>query len=303
MSNPDFPLPWGYLWQYKFIEWVQSFHSANLDRVAGSLTSLGIESFYILALPILFWSVHKRIGLRITYIFLTGMFMNAWLKNVFHIVRPIGVPGIQSGYLWSATSYSMPSSHAQGPMMFWTMVAKWVQRKWVYVFGIVLVALIGLSRVYLGLHWPMDVIVGWAIGLVVGLVGWQLGKWWTYRNYAFQVRLFAAIAVPVTLAILHTSAQAHQFAAYLFGIGVGAVVEGQWLNTELDALVWKRICAALIGIGGVIALQYAVKWPSEANGWPIVRNICIGLWATLFAPSVFLQCGLYRRGERDDIAT
>lgn len=302
MSNPDFPLPSGYLWQYKWMIWIQSFHSPVLNKLAVWATTLGVESFYILALPILFWSVHKRHGLRVMYVFLTGMFINAWLKSVFHIVRPIGVPGIKSGAVWSATNYSMPSGHAQGPMMFWAMVARWAQRSWIYVFGIVLVAVIGVSRIYLGLHWPIDVIVGWALGLFIGVIGWQIGKWWTYRNYSFQVRLFAAVAVPVGLAVVHSSAQAHAFAAYLLGIGVGAVCEGRWLRTEIDSFIWKRVCAGLIGIGGVIALQYAVKWPTDSTVLSLFRNVCIGLWAALGAPSVFLQCGLYRRGDGDDVA-
>ncbi len=295
MIVPDFPMPHGLLWQYKILVYIQSFQSPMLDKAATWLSALGIESFYIFVLPVIFWGIHKRNGLRLAYIFLASMFFNAWLKAVFHLVRPIGIPGIRSTYMSSATSYSMPSGHAQGPMTFWTIVSRIVKRRWIIAAGTVLVLAIGLSRLYLGLHWPMDVILGWVLGLVIGLIGWALAKWWTYRQIAFPVKLFLAIAFPVLLYAFHHDELGAGFAAFLLSIGVGAVIEGEWLCCELDKELWKRFCVIVIGIAGLIAIQWGMKWTSGSTAWLMVRDIVIGIWATLIAPWIFVLCGLYHR--------
>jgi len=61
----------------------------------------------------------------------------------------------------------MPSAHAQNAVAVWGEVAGWGNRLWLTVLAIGLMLLIGLSRVYLGVHFPTDVLAGWSIGLVV----------------------------------------------------------------------------------------------------------------------------------------
>jgi undecaprenyl-diphosphatase len=298
LYKPDFPMPSGYVWQYEFIRWLQSMCTPTMDQYMKWLSMLGVESFYVVVLPILFWSINKRMGLRIAYVFLTSMYANAWLKEAIGVVRPVGIPGIRSLYVESATSaYSLPSGHAQGPMTFWLMIGKWIRKKWLWPFLILLVFAIGCSRLFLGLHWPLDVLVGWGLGLVFGLAGWSMGKWWTYREYAFNIRLALAVAIPVALLLVHRGSTAAEYAALLLGLGVGAVLESEYVCVDIDPAWWKRICTAVIGIAGMIALKWVIKWSSDSTVWLVVRDTLIGLWATLGAPYVFHKCGLYRRGE------
>lgn len=196
MSIPSFPLPNGFGWQYHFILWIQSFHTPLLDKLATWLSWLGTESAYLIVLPILFLAVNRTLGMRLAYVFVTSMFVNAWLKDALQIARPIGVPGIRSGYISSATGLSMPSGHAQGTMTFFAGISKWTKRRFVMWLGIVLVAGIGLSRIYLGLHWPLDVLVGWGVGLVIGVAGWQIGRWWSYRQVPFAYAVAFAVLFP-----------------------------------------------------------------------------------------------------------
>ncbi len=295
MQDPGFPMPYGLLWQYHVLVYIQSFHLPIFDKISVWISWLGTETFYVFVLPIVFWGIHKRNGLRLAYIFLLSMFFNAWLKSVFSLVRPIGIPGIRSGYIASATSYSMPSGHAQGPMTFWTIIGRWSKRKWVIVAASIFVFAISLSRLYLGLHWPMDVVVGWVIGLFAGLLGWSIAKWWTYRSLTFPVRLFFALVVPLFMLAIHHDRIGSEFAAFLLSIGIGAIFEERWLCCELDKKIWKRVCVIIIGIAGLIAIQWGLKWTPGGTVWLMVRDIAIGFWATLLAPWIFIACGLYHR--------
>lgn len=308
MSLEELKLPSGYDWQYKWLLWIQSFHSPRLDTLAHILSSLGIEWFYILALPVVFWSINKTIGLRLAYTFLFSMFVNGWIKDTVHVARPIGVPGIRSQYLSSTGgTWSFPSGHAQGPASFWTLLSFWVGKVWFWAFALLLIFAIGISRLYLGLHWPVDVLVGWVLGLLIGALGWLIGRWWTYRQYAFPIRMGFALAIPIAGIIYHPGPSAVAYACLLLGIGVGALLEERWWGLVMDSSVWKRICSAIIGLAGLIALYLAFGWAawhwstgSETLAytlWISIRDLAMGVWGTLGAPYLFLQSGLYHRRE------
>lgn len=291
---PDFPLPDGYLWQYNLLLWIQSHATPQLDEAAKWISQAGVEKFYLFALPVVFWCIHRTVGLRLAYVFLASMYSNEWLKYAVGVARPIGVPGIRSLYTQTANGvYSMPSGHAQGPMTFFVVLGKWVRRRWFWALAALLVAAIGLSRLYLGLHWPADVLAGWGLGLVFGLAGWWIGKWWTYRAFAFGIRMTMAILIPAILLLAHRGNLSAEYAAVLLGLGVGAVLEGKYLRSEIQPEIWKRVCAGMIGVAGLIALKWVVKWPQDTM-WYEIQGVLMGLWGTLGAPYLFVRCGLYR---------
>ena len=88
------------------------------------------------------------------------------LKNLTGIPRPLGA---------SAGGFSFPSLHTASYMVFWGTLIFWIRTsnksKWlkdaVYVLGIILILLVGYSRIYLGEHWPIDVAGGYIIGLSI----------------------------------------------------------------------------------------------------------------------------------------
>ncbi|WAH36665.1 phosphatase PAP2 family protein [Alicyclobacillus dauci] len=297
MATPDFPLPKSLSWQYHFILWIQSFHVTWVDNVATVLSYLGTDSFYMFVLPVVFLAVSRKNGLRLAYVFLTSMFFNAWLKSALHIARPIGVPGIRSGYISSATGLSMPSGHAQGTMTLFVALSRWFSRKWIMWVGVVLVFGIGFSRVHLGLHWPMDILVGWGLGLFLGSAGWIIGRWWSYRGIPFQLALFFSIIFPAVLLYFNHDPLGSEYATFMFAIGTGSTLERKYVHCDLDGRWWKRICAAVIGLGGMVAIQWILQNHLLDLPWRLVRDLLIGWWTTILAPWLFLKIDLYKSEE------
>lgn len=302
MTLPKFPLPDGYGWQYHFILWVQSFHTPWMDHVATILSYLGTESAYLFILPILFLAINRKLGLRVAYVFLTSMFVNSWLKVAFHVARPIGIPGIRSGYIKSATGLSMPSGHAQGTMTFFVALSRWLQRKLVLWLGVFLVFAIGLSRIYLGLHWPTDILVGWVLGLLLGLFGWTIGRWWTYRQVPFSLAMVFSVLFPLLLAVINRSETSLEYATFLFAIGAGSLLEKQFVHSEMNSDWWKRVCVVVISVGGMVAIQWGLQSHLIDEPWKLVRDLLIGGWTTIGAPWVFLKIGLYDLKDEDSLA-
>jgi membrane-associated phospholipid phosphatase len=127
---------------------------------------LGTEQFYLLFIPILYWCIDTTIGLRVSLILGVSNCLKEVLKLVFHQPRPFWYnEAVQARAL--ETSFGIPSGHALLAAAVWGMLAASAKRKWVRVIALLLILLIGLSRLYLAVHFPTDVVFGWLIGFLL----------------------------------------------------------------------------------------------------------------------------------------
>lgn len=127
---------------------------------------LGQPEFYLLAISILYWCWDPRLGLRLGLLIGISGGLNEALKVAFHLPRPYWVsPEVRA--LGSHSSFGLPSAHAQGAVTFWGLIAADVRQTWLSLVAVAMIFLIGVSRVVLGVHFPTDVLAGWAIGVIV----------------------------------------------------------------------------------------------------------------------------------------
>lgn len=152
--------------------------SAALDITSlGSATVLGLTVFAVAGFLLLqgLW----RRALFVTAASLGGWFLNGTLKEVFQRARPDVVP-----HLREAMSLSFPSGHAMtSAAVYLTLGALSMhiaQRRLIKVYCITVAmlatALVGVSRVYLGVHYPTDVLGGWLLGLSWALLCWMIER-------------------------------------------------------------------------------------------------------------------------------
>jgi undecaprenyl-diphosphatase len=146
---------------------VHSFANPGLTAMMRGISSVGTPNVLIaLSLPTIVWLV-RRGRTRTVLVFCLTMagaeVLDQILKLMFHRARPSPFFGLAE-----PMGYSFPSGHALVSFAFfgaWVIFAKpW--RWWHYIAAAVPVAAIGLSRIYLGVHYPTDVLGGWAAGLV-----------------------------------------------------------------------------------------------------------------------------------------
>jgi len=151
---------------------LKRMHTPLLDRIMTVITFLGEpEVLLIIAVSLAIWLLlkHRRPEATMLGIGVVGAGgLNYWLKELFHRERPA---------LWERTVdvryYSFPSGHAMVSMVVYGLIGyllatrfHQVKRVWVFSGSILLILAIGLSRLYLGVHWPSDVVAGYAAGLV-----------------------------------------------------------------------------------------------------------------------------------------
>lgn len=113
--------------------------------------------------PLLICGMRKS-ALWLLLVVIGGTLLNLGLKQIFAAPRPELLP-----HLDIVHSYSFPSGHSAGNMIFFGALALLAGRRLAYGAAAMVVALIGVSRVWLGVHWPSDVTAGWIEGL-----GWLI---------------------------------------------------------------------------------------------------------------------------------
>ena len=108
----------------------------------------------------LIWAGHRRSAMWLAGMMAVGTLLNLALKQAFAAPRPDLLP-----HLDLVHTYSFPSGHSAGNMMFFGALAMLAGRRGAYWGAAVVILLIGVSRVWLGVHWPSDVLAGWVEGL------------------------------------------------------------------------------------------------------------------------------------------
>ena len=163
---------------------VRYFSTPPVDRIMIVITDLGFGTTYfaLIAAVVLLLAWRRRwLALRALMICLAGgVVLNYVLKNLFERVRPDFLRVVD------AAGYSFPSGHAMVSLCFYGMVGfllartlrHGAQRVAVLIGVSLLVAAIGISRIYLGVHYASDVVAGYAAGFMWLTLCISLLIWW-----------------------------------------------------------------------------------------------------------------------------
>ena len=154
-----------------FLIWLQQFRSGFTDALFVGASALGAEEAYMALLTAIYLCVGHRFGFHLFVMFLASAYSNSQLKALADTHRPFLLhPQLNPLYPGSAEGQSFPSGHAQNAAVVWGIIAIRQRSARVRVAIIALVLLIALSRLYLQVHWPVDVIGGLASGLLLVLI-------------------------------------------------------------------------------------------------------------------------------------
>ncbi|MBC8248227.1 MAG: phosphatase PAP2 family protein [Anaerolineales bacterium] len=287
-------IPWG----TEAILWVQSFSNPFLDALLAAATLLGDEEFYLIFLPLIYWCFNKRTGIRLAYVVLLSTYLNLCLKDLFGIPRP---DDARIRFLRKETTPSFPSGHAQGAVVTWGYLASQWQNRAFWAAVVVLVFLTSLSRVYLGVHFPQDVVGGIVIGVLYLLAfNWVTAKWrGTLARLPLVVKASLSVLFPIALVIAHPTENTAMAIGALSGMGLGFLLEDKFVGFSADGLWWKRVLRFLVGLILVIVFYVGLKAvfptgaaPSLALAWRAIRYGIVGVVGTFVAPWVFVKATL-----------
>lgn len=267
---------------------IQTMVGPFWDQVFYWVTEFYSEDAYMAILPVLFLVADKRLARYFATVFLFNHWLNTGLKHVLDAPRPPEELW-RPGFAKTAIGGGMPSGHSQGPLLFWGAVALEVQRRWVTVLVILVILAIGFSRLYGGVHWPADVLVGWTLGLLMLLI-FHRGKAFMTRalsEWTLPMRLLPAVVVPVvTLAIFHSASDSYAACGAWLGLWVGSLIEERYVGYQARHYgVVRLVLHALLGVAVLFGLRVGLKMVlGESDIASFGRYILIGLAATLVVP-------------------
>jgi membrane-associated phospholipid phosphatase len=298
-------------------------------------TFLGSENFFLLVLPALYWCIDMNLGIRIGFILLVNASLNETLKLAFHGPRPYWYSTKVKAFI-AESSFGVPSGHSQNSVGVWGMLASHIERNWAWVAAVLVMFLIGLSRLYLAVHFPQDVLLGWGIGALVlwlFIHYWERVEGWLEKLQLNEQIMFAfgisigLIALSGIMLILwinwilpvvwiqnataafpnepfnsETLSPTISSAATLFGLAAGLA----WLKSrggyDVYGSVWLRSVRYVLGIAGMLAIYLGLKtiFPDGetfvAYIFQYIRYALIGVWVSALAPMLFIRFNL-ARGE------
>ncbi|MGI6364755.1 MAG: phosphatase PAP2 family protein [Bacillota bacterium] len=291
-----------------FIVWIQQYSSPVLDSIFKAITFLGNEEYYILSIPLLYWLYDKKFAIRFGIFFLMNAYLNSFLKHIFKVARPPKeLHKIEQG------GYSFPSGHAQGNTSFWGYLAVQIKRSWAYILAAAVFCLVAFSRVYLGVHFPSDIIAGICIGLTWITLYELIARRLKLELNLGQWFLASAVFCAVFLAI-HPVGDGPLTMGFMLGALWGYRLEREYVGFNPRGNWWQGILKAAIGIVGLFALRMGIKPvllsilnnPQEATSLyhvaTFIRYFVLGLWITLAAPWLFRLIRLEKGQGAEEIA-
>lgn len=261
-----------------FLKLLAHFRSPFWDQVVAAVTMLGEETFFMLLGLAVFWCISKKWGYRFLAIGLSGTIINQLLKAIFLIPRPWVLDPtftIVESAREAATGYSFPSGHTQSAATVFGTIAVWLNRKWSTVICILLILAVGFSRMYLGVHTPLDVSVSFLTGAVTVLSFMilfrkaeanpkkELRIWLLTLVMGLTLVAYVMFAPVTERNIAEFDAHGVESAWKLFGT-LGGVVLAWWLDQkyihfETKAVWWVQACKLVIGLALVMGVRIALK--------------------------------------------
>lgn len=188
----------------------------------------GNEEFFLMIMPALFWCVDAGTGLRVGVMLLVSGGLNGILKLAYHGPRPYFFdPRVQA--LSEEASFGMPSGHAQNSAAVWGLIASFSRSRLTWVLLVTLVLVIGVSRLYLGVHFPGDVLAGWTLGAAL--------VWLFMRLEKPVVSWFRRFRLPVQVSLLFGISMLGILLSITFRAGLGAwTLPAEWVDNIQRAL-------------------------------------------------------------------
>jgi hypothetical protein len=249
--------------------------------------------------------------------------LHSWLKLAFAQPRPYWIDPRVKGLLDEA-SFGLPSGHATSSAGLFGLLTRIVKKSWSNIVVIIVVFIIGVSRIALGVHFTNDVLAGWLLG---GIMVWIFVKfdqpvatWITRMGMRGQMLLAAGssllmLAVTFIMTALRSSfvVPAEWLANSLTinpldptalismaGTWLGLTVTMIWWNhhfgTLTPAKTWQlNVARYLIGIAGLFIIWYGLgtifprTFDALANTLRYIRYAIVGGWVGLVAPLIFMK--------------
>ena len=286
-------------WEPALMVWLQSHLGSFGITLATIFSMFGEEMASIVVLGFCYWSWKKELGKFIGRNACVAMVANPMIKNVFLRLRPYMVcpevkclkPVDSSADIMdvAAQGYSFPSGHSSGSVANYTSIGAFLKKKWAWAVGILIPLLVGLSRFCVGVHFPTDVLFGWALGLcVVMLVPFFQKKF--EKRWVFYL-IILLLAVPGWFYC--KTNDFYTSYGMMVGFFAGDLFEERFVKFKNTKCWWKMILRVLGGGAVYFALNALLKMPFSSSFLHAGTFLSYLVRAIRYAVILFVDVAIY----------
>ena len=259
---------------------LQEIRNPALDAALQLITRLGEETVFMVVAIVVFWCVSKKGGYYLLSVGFLGTVANQWLKIAFRIPRPwVLDPNFEivESAREAATGYSFPSGHTQSAVGTFGGVARMTKVTWLRWVCIALALLVSFSRMYLGVHTPLDVGVSLVVATVMVLVFWPIIEKAEEKPavlgwlLVFLLAVCGAFLVYLKVYPFPADVDAENFAhavenAWKLTGAIGGMLIAWWadrkfIHFEVKAVWWAQLIKVVVGLGIVVGIKAGLKAP------------------------------------------
>ena len=304
-----------------FLYLLESFRMPVLNEFMLAITYLGDEIAFLVVALILFWCVDKRQGYYVLCVGFFGTLANQFLKITCRIPRPwVQDPEftILEQAREAATGYSFPSGHTQSSVGTFGAIAYTAKNKVVQGLCVAVAILVPFSRMYIGVHFPTDVLMAAAMAICLIFIL----KPSVFGNDGKNIPVIFGVGILLSLGFLayvelfpfpedidahnleSAVKNAYTLLGCLVGLWIAYFVDEKKLQFPVKAVWWAQILKVLLGLALVLLVKEGTKFPLEVicGGHMIARGIryfLVVIVAGIVWPMTFAWFS--RLGEKEDI--
>lgn len=243
------------------LKFLEGMRNDFLNTLFEFITVFGEETLLVFLIVTLWFAFDKKFAQKLLFITMASMSVNSVIKNIAQVPRPFASGEVTCVRPETATGYSFPSGHTQNFTTWTSLTAMQLKKKWFTVLVTILILLVAFSRVYLGAHYPSDVVVSVVIGTAFGTIGSIV-----YDKTENKQKLYIGMTLILTpFAVLFMFdaellfEDFYKFYGMVAGIGVAISVEEKYAPIGYDVSKWKKLLRIVIGIAVAFAVKEGVK--------------------------------------------
>lgn len=243
--------------EINIIHWLQSFNTPTLDRFFIGVTLLGESYFYIVLLSFFYWCMNKEAVKHLVFVLTFSSVLNGGLKELIHLPRPFESLDIRALRVETAHGSSFPSGHTQTAAAFYSAIALRFKSKIIWIMSSIFIVLVAISRVYLGVHWPKDVVAAIFLGVFIA--------WFVYKIFQMEKKKgitwpYVFITFSVVLSFFFFRSETYIKAASAFlGFILGTVIEENYIAFDVRASFVIQLLKFIIGLGITLLVFEGLK--------------------------------------------
>ena len=262
----------------EFLYFLEKIRVPGLNEFMLLITRLGEETAFLVMAMIFFWCVDKKRGYLLMSVGFIGTMANQFMELWFRIPRPWVLDPdftILEAAREAATGYSFPSGHTTSAVATFGSIAATSKNKKTVWLCIALATLVGLSRMYIGVHTPADVLVGALTSIAVILILRKVPEHDLGMKILVTVMLMMSLALMafVTMYPFPGDVDAHNLesglknAYTMVGCMLGVLlvyhVETRFVKFTTEAVWWAQVLKAVLGLVMVLAVKEGLRTPLE----------------------------------------